>query len=176
MLAKRNGATRKFDGPFLILGISPHWPKELDRRKDGGILSGLADMRPVAALQAIEETRGRIVAQARDRGLLKPYAPPAVQAREKLVKVAPTHKKDLAKPLGAKFIAALEKIADFVNGRPRTAKQAARHAGVSEPTVYAILDVLERKGFPLRKEKREGKRAAMWSLAYPEAKAPKARA
>jgi len=168
MLAKRQEAMRKFEGPFLILGISPHWPEELERRKVDGVHSTLADIRPVAALRAFEDTKAKIVDEAVSKGLLKrPYAAPRVKTEQApaKVQVAPTHRKDLSKPLSDRFVGWLERAAGLLSEKPRTARQVAKAIGASEPTVYAILDVLSRKGFPLRKDKREGKRAALWSLA-----------
>lgn len=153
---------RAFEGPFLILGIAPAWPQELERREDyQGPHTLLSSLRPIGAAtpQVIEGKK----------------EPEATRKPRDWVKVAPTHRKDLSVPLSLQFLDWLDRTVPFLS-KARTVKQIARHLNCSGPTVYSILDVLQRRGFPLERHKRQGRRAAAWQLVPHTKEKPRARA
>ena len=127
---KSNGHdTRPFEGPFLILGMLPAWPSELERRKGFmGAHSNLASLFPIQALSPskdlpfVQEPAPVLI----DKALLEYARPVPVQPATPGV-VSETK------------ILALMQVLD----RPRTAKQIARKLHVSKPTAYAWLKALQ---------------------------------
>jgi hypothetical protein len=157
-----------FAGPYIVLGIAPHWPAELERRKAfKGPHSSLLNLLPFTTPPQVieippepEEVREKV----REEGLEKTSEDAQTEARLEIHKVpaaTPAVSMPLF-PIGGKNSALvlksrlsrrfLDKLGVLVAhlDRPKTAKQAARLAGVSKPTLYAMLELMRRRGFPLR--------------------------
>lgn len=120
-----------FSGPFIVLGMVPSWPAELERRKDyKGPHTSLASLVPLASgfPQIING------------------APPAPKEEGPIGGI----NSDLVLKghLSPLFLERLEKAAAFMH-KPRTARQVARATGASMPTAYALIELLRRRGFPL---------------------------
>lgn len=128
------GTARGFEGPFLLLGILPAWPEELERRKDyQGPHAQLTRLLPIAV---------------RPPEIPVPHADPRGE---------PIGGKNaalvLSRHLSEAFLERLERAVRALS-RPRTVAQLARLVGCSSPTTYALLELLRRRGFPLAYGKR----------------------
>lgn len=129
-------AQRNFQGPFLILGITPTWPAELNTRKENGHLFQLSSLFPVKALQP-----GVVdVAPVHERRE-KPPSPARVAVPRIVEKLGPWAQRVERQARDVKESVLLELLA--LLDRPRTAKQVARGMGVSRPTVDYYLRALQ---------------------------------
>jgi hypothetical protein len=105
---------RKFEGPFLMLGILPAWPQELEQRADyAGLHTQLSSLFPIKGL----------VPQA------PLVAPTYEQAVRPLVELKPRPPYNLKTVTDANLARVLA-----VMDRPRSARQVSRKLGISRPT------------------------------------------
>lgn len=124
---------RKFEGPFLVLGVLPSWPAELEKRKDyHGPHSQLSALFPIKALP---EVGGEVVDKA------GPW------------------KKRVERQARQVSDAKLARVLSVLD-RPRTAKQIARKLHVSRPTVdYWVRGLQQSIGAALKiSVRRQGSR------------------
>jgi hypothetical protein len=142
---------RGFEGPFILLGVLPAWPQELERRAHyNGPHSELARLLPIplplpAGATAPPPSLSTWVQQPAPRV-------PASLVKTAVLRGGPIGGKNAVRVLShhpsPKLLDRLETLVGVL-AKPRTAKQAAHMTGCSQPTVYALLELLRRRGFPL---------------------------
>jgi hypothetical protein len=137
---------RQFAGPFLMLGITPTWPAELDKRKQNGHLFQLSSLFPIRALQP-----GVIYDKDNNQHLEAAPAPAPVVV-QKATNTQPTLIRVVEKQ--GPWAARVERMAIEVGDdtlvrlmqaldKPRTAKQVQRALHIARPTVDYYMRALQ---------------------------------